>query len=395
MRILVAAHNYPRFTGDPAGAYIRKLALGFTERGHQVMVLAPHVQGTPKREFDQSVAVDRFRYAPEGLERIGYRGEARMGRLLLAPAVLAIPSYLLAFGQGLRRLIAGFQPDIIHAHWWLPAGWLASGRGRPLVVTSHGSDVRLLERSGGLRHLARGVAARAYRWTAASRFLAQDIERQLGLARGSVAVTPMPVDLEHFEAGRVTPKANPPRILFGGNLLPSKGVDVLIAAVALLKDRGIACELRILGDGPQRDELQRDIETRGLSQIASIAPFVPQSRMPAEYGAATVTVLPSRGQAEGLGLALVEALLAGSAVVGTPAGGIPEVVEDNVTGLITPDGDASGLADRLARLLLDPHLRQKLTEQGAARVRSVYALNSSVDNFLSIFDAAVQRSARN
>ncbi len=394
MRILVAAHNYPRFAGDPAGAYIRKLALGFDARGHQVTVLAPHIRGTAERETEQGVRLQRFRYAPEAFERIGYAGDARVGRLLLAPAVLALPGYLLAFRQSLRRRVAEFRPDVLHAHWWLPAGWLASRRGVPLVVTSHGSDVRLLERGGMIRHLARGVATRAARWTAASRFLARDLERRLDLADGCVAVTPMPVDLDLFAAGRATPKADPPRVLFAGNLVPSKGVDVLIAAVALLRDRGIACELKILGAGPAQGQLEREIQARGLGRCASIAPFLPQSRMPAEYGAATITVLPSRGQAEGLGLMLVEALLAGSAVVGTPAGGIPEVVEDGVTGLLTPDGDAGALADRLGRLLLEPDLRQRLTEQGAARVRTVYALDTAVDQFLQIFDAAVSRTDR-
>lgn len=394
MRILVAAHNYPRFPGDPAGAYIRKLALGYQQRGHDVTVLAPHVRGAAEREEEQGVRVERFRYAPERFEQVGYKGEARVGRLMLAPQALVLPAYFLSFRRAIHRLTRSFEPEVLHAHWWLPAGWIASGAGVPLVVTSHGSDVRMLERGGVVRRMARSVASRAASWTAASRFLAKDIERQLDLAGGSVAVTPMPVDLAHFGSGRKSPKAMPPRILFAGNLVPAKGVDVLIEAVGLLRDRGVACELRILGAGPARDQLAAQIATRALGGVATIAPFVTQAQMPAEYGAAAVTVLPSRGQAEGLGLVLVEALLAGSAVVGTPAGGIPEVVEDGVTGLITPDGDAAALADRLGRLLHDPALRDRLTEQGATRVRTTYALDTAVDTFLSLFDAAVHRPAR-
>jgi glycosyltransferase involved in cell wall biosynthesis len=117
--------------------------------------------------------------------------------------------------------------------------------------------------------------------------------------------------------------------------------------------------------------------------------------MPREYGAATITVLPTRGHAEGLGLTLVEALLAGCAVIGTPAGGIPEVVEDGVTGLLTPDGDASALADRLARLLQDEPLRLRLTREGAERVRRIYSLDAAIDRFLTLFDAAVHHRPRN
>jgi glycosyltransferase involved in cell wall biosynthesis len=394
MRILVAAHNYPRFPGDPAGTYVRRLALGYQDRGHQVTVVAPHVAGTPEREAEQGVEVERFRYAPERFERVGYRGEARAGRLLLAPAALLLPAYLLAFRRALHRRIARFNPDVIHAHWWLPAGWLAAGTGTPFVVTSHGSDVRLLDRSGWLVRAGRRVAARAARWTAVSRFLATDLERRLGLAEHSVDVTPMPVDVSLFERGRSVAKARPPRVLYAGNLLPSKGVDMLIAAVGLLRDRGIDCQLRILGEGPARDQLRAELRTLGLEGRASIAPFVPQSDMPAEYGAATITVLPTRGQAEGLGLALVEALLAGSAVIGTPAGGIPEVVVDGVTGLLTPDGDASALADRLARLLADEPLRLRLTALGYERVRRTYSLEAALDRFLALFDAAAHNRPR-
>jgi glycosyltransferase involved in cell wall biosynthesis len=383
MRILIASHNYPRFTGDPAGFYVRQLALGFQRRGHAVLVVAPHVAGTAEAEREGEVTIRRFRYAPAGLERIGYRGEARPARLLTAPF---LPCYLLAFRSALRRAVREFQPTVVHAHWWLPAGRLASRLGVPFLVTSHGSDVRLMERSALLRSSARGVALRARRWTAASRFLARDIERQLDLAGESVAVTPMPVDLAQFEAGQQVAKASPPRVLFAGNLLQSKGVDILIDAMAILRDRGRRCELRILGQGPDAEALAAQVQRLRLGSTVSIHPFVPQSAMPAEYGAATITVLPTRGQAEGLGLVLVEALVAGSAVVGTPAGGIPEVITDKQTGLIVPDGDPGALADALDRLLGDDTLRQRLTTAGQSHVRQLYSVDSCVDRLLTLFD---------
>ena len=394
MRILVAAHNYPRFMGDPAGTYVRRLALGFRDRGHEVGVLAPHVAGTMEHESEDGVAVERFRYGPQSLERVGYRGEARVGRLLLAPAAAMLPIYLLAFRRAIHRAVRRLQPDIIHAHWWLPAGWLAAGAGPPLVVTSHGSDVRLLERSRWLVPSARRVAARAARWTAVSRFLARDLEHRLSLPPHTVEVTPMPVDVALFARGRTVPKASPPRVLYAGNLLPSKGVDILVAAVAMLRDRGVRCELRILGEGPARDQLVAEIRTLGLGECATVTSFVAQSEMPAEFGAATVAVLPTRGHAEGLGLTLVEALLSGCAVIGTPAGGIPEVVEDGVTGLLAPDGDASALAERLAQLLQDEPLRRRLTDTGEERVRRTFSLDAAVDRFLALFDAAILHHAR-
>jgi glycosyltransferase involved in cell wall biosynthesis len=109
--------------------------------------------------------------------------------------------------------------------------------------------------------------------------------------------------------------------------------------------------------------------------------------MPAEYGASTVTVLPSRAQAEGLGLTLVEALLAGSAVVGTAAGGIPEVVLHQQTGLIAREDDSRDLADQIQRLLVDVELRERLTHAGKEHVLRTYSSEPAIGRFLEIYDA--------
>jgi glycosyltransferase involved in cell wall biosynthesis len=101
---------------------------------------------------------------------------------------------------------------------------------------------------------------------------------------------------------------------------------VLIQAAAELHRLGTEFQLKILGEGPAERALRSLVARLRLGSRVTWSRFVPQAEMPEEYGASTVTVLPSRGSAEGLGLTLVEALLAGSAVVGTPAGGIPEVV---------------------------------------------------------------------
>lgn len=386
MRLLVLTHNYPRFAGDPAGAYVARLARAAADAGNEVQVIAPHIAGTSEREREGSLTLRRFRYAPQALERVGYRGAS--SRMLLQPWTLAVaPLYLSAFRRNARRAAAELRPSVIHAHWWFPGGWVASALGVPYLVTSHGSDVRLFDRGRWWRRMGRRVLARAAAVTAASRFLADDLERHAGPLPRPVVVTPMPVDVARFEAGRGTPKAVPPRILFAGNLVPSKGVDILIRALAILKARAIPVRARILGEGPAKTGLQQLAEQQGVGSEVEWSPFLPQDRMPAEYGASTIAVLPSRGQAEGLGLTLVEALLAGCAVVGTPAGGIPEVVQDGVTGLIAQDGDAANLAEQLARLLLDAGLRERLSRAGRTMALATYGTDSATRRFLDLYDA--------
>jgi glycosyltransferase involved in cell wall biosynthesis len=385
MRVLVLTHNYPRFAGDPAGAFVARLARATQAAGHDTRIVAPHAADTAENEVDGGVTVTRFRYAPERLERVGYTGSLHRDALSKPLVALALPTYFWRVQRAARRAVRDFRPDIVHAHWWVPSGAVAATLGTPFLVTSHGSDVRLLESVPPVRPLARRVLGRASVITTVSSFLAGDVRRFLPGLPTPVEVLPMPLDVARFESGRSEAKVSPPRILYAGNLVASKGVDVLIEAVARMRERGIDCELRILGVGPERGALEAMARRRGIASTVTFSSFVPQSNMPAEYGRSTVTVLPTRGSSEGLGLTLVEALLGGSAVVGTPAGGIPEVVVDGVTGLIARDGDAVHLAQQIGRLLSDPELRARLVHCGAERARERHAAIAAAARFIDLY----------
>lgn len=392
MRILILTHNYPRFLADPAGAFVHRIAGAAVAAGSRVMVVAPHAAGLAESETVDGVELRRFRYAPERWERLAYTGNLHRSAAASLVHGLAVVPFLLAFRRFARRMAREFAPQVVHAHWWLPAGWVAKGLGCPYIVTSHGSDVRLLEGRALVRRLARPVYARASAVTAVSRFLARDLELLLRLPAESVRVLPMPVELAHYATGRSQEKVKPPRILYAGNLLPSKGVDVLLEAYAALRQRGVRCTLRVRGEGPAQAELEARAQALAAPDVEWL-PFVPQSMMPEEYGAATVTVLPTRGQAEGLGLTLVEALAAGSAVVGTSAGGIPEVVQHEETGLLVPDGDATALAGAIERLLADPGLRNRLVSQGQARVAALFDAPAAAERYLELYDNIAHRRA--
>lgn len=387
LRILTVTHNYPRFVGDPAGAFVARIAEGVAARGHEVEILAPHAPGAPVDEQVRGVAVHRFRYAPEPLERIAYTGGLHQTKLASPAVALGLPGFLIACGLALRGAIHRFQPDLIHAHWWLPAGWFARWSGRPYLVTCHGSDVRLLERGAFFRRQARQVLDRAGGVTTVSNFLAGDLRRLLPALHVVPIVAPMPVDTDSFQSGAGVPKAEPPRILYAGNLVQSKGVDILLRAAATLVQKGLDFHLKILGEGPEQTSLHRLAADLKLADRITWSNFVSQTRMPAEYGASTITILPSRGQAEGLGLTLVEALLAGSAVVGTRTGGIPEVVRHEETGLLAREGDAQDLARQIARLLGDRELRDRLTRAGKQHVLQTYSPATAVQRFIAIYHA--------
>jgi len=395
MRILTITHNYPRFVDDPAGAFVARIAEGAAAAGHEVRVLAPHAPGLAETEQIGSVSLRRFRYAPESLERVAYTGGLHQGTLRSPGAALGFPGFLWAFHHAVRHETRQFSPDVIHAHWWIPSGWFARVGSVPYLVTCHGSDLRLLERSALIRRMARRVLGNAARVTTVSQFLAKDLRHWLPGITTEVVVTPMPVDVARFQAGEREPKSVPPRILYAGNLVASKGVDTLLRAAARLSRRGVQYELKILGQGPAQPALRALADQLEINHRVAWSDFVPQARMPAEYGASTVTVLPTRGNAEGLGLTLVEALLAGSSVVGTPAGGIPEVVRNEETGLLARQDDADDLAQQIERLLMDVSLRERLTEAGKQHVIETYSPDRTIGRFLQLYDAAAHGRTHN
>lgn len=385
MRILTITHNYPRWDGDRAGAFVAMLAAETVTLGHTVRVVAPHAPGAVLREIQRGVKVVRARYGPDALERVGYTGALRqpMRATLLAP--LMLPPFIGALWRVAAKEAEKFNPHVIHAHWWMPGGWIASRLGLPFVVTCHGTDVRLLEKSYW-RALAAPVMRRASAITTVSEFLASDLRRLMPAVTSKITVAAMPLDIERFASGASAAKVSPPRVLFAGNLIASKGVDVLIDAVALLRDQGVQCQLRIIGAGPEEAKLHALATQRALGDAVTWSPFISQHELPAEFGEATVTALVSRGQAEGLGLVLAEALLAGSAVVGTAAGGIPEVVADEQTGLIALDGDAADLARQIDRLLADRALRERTIEAGRVRIRAQHAPIASAERFIALYE---------
>jgi glycosyltransferase involved in cell wall biosynthesis len=382
MRILHLTHNYPRFPADPAGGFVARLA----------RVVAPHFPGTPVVEDDGGVEVRRFRYAPEPLERIGYQGDLRRSAFSLA-ALIAAPTYLWRFDAACATAIAEFRPDVIHAHWWFPAGVIATRQANvPVVITCHGSDVRLLGQSAFLRRVARKILPKARTITTVSRVMRTDLKSSVPELESTVRleIAPLPVDLPLFERGASVTKVTPPLILFAGNLIAAKGVDVLLAAFATIRNEGIDCRLKFLGEGALSDELKRTAASLGVGDRIDWSPFVPMDRMPEEYGAATVVALPSRGaRGEGMPLSLVEALVGGAAVVATPAGGVPEIIQDGESGLLVPDGDAAALAAALRRLITDPELRSRLVAGGKAKVVERFAPGPAADRFLRIYQGVM------
>jgi len=238
-----------------------------------------------------------------------------------------------------RRVNDAPPPDVIWAHFLVPAGLFASKRSEPLVVTAHGRDVRNIGWRPGLAAATRLVVRRAARVVCVSDYLRRELETKLPEAVGKTEVVSSGVDLEQFAVA--PPPPGPPRFLCVGALEERKNVVRLADAFARFGDG----TLTFAGDGPLRPAL----ESRDRVRLAG---RLPHAAIPQLLAASHVLCQPSL--LEPLGQALLEGMAAGRSVVATRIGGPPEFVPPDAGVLVDPldveaIAAALGEASRLPR----------------------------------------------
>jgi len=389
VRVLFLTHNFPRHAGDVAGSFLLRLAHALRAQDVHARVVAPAAAGLAEHDVVDGVEVTRFRYAPRGLETLAYTGNMAtdVGRSWGARAALA--GLLVAGASAARREAGRFGADVVHAHWWFPSGLSAAIPGalggRPLVVTSHGSDVRLARMTRAARPLVARVARRAAVWTFVSRWLRDEA---LALAPlGETEVIPMPVATARFAPP--DPSTDRDGLLFVGRLNEQKGVADLLRAAALQQTR---VPLTIVGDGPLRDELHALAASSGVAARVRWVPTVTQDELARLYARASALVVPSRD--EGLGLVGVEAMLCETPVLAFASGGLVDVVEDQETGLLAPAGDVAALARSMDAIVDDPARARALGTRGRAHALAAFGPESVARRYRDVYDRALAAGRR-
>ncbi len=339
MRIAILTTSYPRDADDVAGTFVADGVGALREAGHEVRVVSPA----------------SFRHYG-----IAY-GDGIVNNLRAAPwKAFALPLFLLSFALAARR--GARDADVVHAHW-LPSALPAVATGKPFVLQLWGSDVALARRLGSLAPLARLLVRRARVVVCASTALAEDA-RTLG-AR-DVRVVPSVIRIPEA----VGEPDEPPHVLYAGRLSEEKGVRELAQAAGDLP-------LVVVGDGP----------LRGLFPQAT--GFVPPRAVGPFYERAAVVVVPSRR--EGYGVAAREAMAYGRPVVATRVGGLVDAIEDGVTGILVPPGDAGALRQALAGLLADAGRRAALGRAARAFAEARFGGNAMVEALGAAYRDALRR----
>jgi glycosyltransferase involved in cell wall biosynthesis len=202
-------------------------------------------------------------------------------------------------------------------------------------------------------------------------------------------VVPLGVDQEKFTPSRRPSVAalphfrTPFEILCIGRLVPAKGQHILISAVKRLVEENRAVRLRLLGDGPERRGLEERIAAEGLTNHVILEGAVNQDRIQGFLRNADVFALASF--AEGIPVALMEAMASEIPCVSTMIAGIPELIRDEIDGLLVPPSDEEALTGALRRLMDQPEVRRRLGRAGRLRVIERYNLEKNVKALAEVY----------
>jgi glycosyltransferase involved in cell wall biosynthesis len=297
----------------------------------------------------------------------------------------------LHFTGAFCRLVRHRDVALVHAHFapdGLSALPLARSLGVPLIVTLHGYDVTKSD-----------AATNQYRnlWEQASLFLCvSEFIRERALDKGFPAtklrVQYIGVDERLFASAPQSSSLSEKKVLFVGRLVEKKGCQYLIEAMQRVQATTHNVRLTIIGDGPLRSSLEKKaldlgvaVDFLGAQNSSSIRSHMLQSTV---FCAPSVTA--SDGDSEGFGIVFLEAQAMGVPVVSFRHGGIPEAVNDGETGLLAPEGDVEGLAERLLHYLQDETARRAAGEAARVFVQEHFSLHRRTSELESIYEDVLQ-----
>ncbi|MGA8574535.1 MAG: glycosyltransferase [Candidatus Cybelea sp.] len=357
-RILVVTNNFP----SPAAPHnfifaLRQIQalqeLGNTFAALRVIPFAPPLN-------------DRWRSYRNLPRRYEYEGvPVEIVRAIVPPRLFALPLVRAQVGKALKESAGFFNAELLHAQGLLPAAFLATGWGMPVVITAHGGDAyeTPFERRDLLAAAHRALRGAA-RVVAVSRFVRSSLER-LGCLDADVIYNGADERIffpKSREESRRALQISPDRfvVAFVGNIVKAKGVFELAEALAALAD--LRPYLVVAGGGPAAAEFSDRLRDAGIE--TRFMGVLNQRALPDIYGAADAVALPSHK--EGLPCTLCETMLCGRVMVATPVGGIPEVLEAARTGMIVPARDPKALALALRTLHGDPVMRDGIERAARA-----------------------------
>ena len=407
MKVLVIGSVYPRFQEDAEVPWLRTSISHLKKAGVEIQVLAPSYKGLKSHDID-GTRVNRFRYAPANWEILTHE-EGAPSKMASKPwlQLLAIPYIINGFIQCLR-ICRKWRPDVIHAHWPFPHAYIALGAAKlfriPLVLNFHGAELLLIRKKKWVKPLLKFAIGQAQAVFANSSFTASKIKaiRDMNVEWSPYGTTLEESGLSPRTSSGDTPQLPVPhpvnskfKILFVGRHIERKGIRYLIEAAKYLSTDKF--EIRIVGGGDLTEQLKKQAALLDKnSQPANIiftGKLSPED-LANEYRTANVFTLPaivdSKGDTEGLGVVLIEAMELGLPIVASNVGGIPDVVIDGESGILVPEKDPVALADAFKRLEADPALIEQLLVGARKRISECFTWDGIIERQVEVYKRVVE-----
>jgi N-acetyl-alpha-D-glucosaminyl L-malate synthase BshA len=364
---------YPTYGGS--GAIATELGLALAARGHEVHFVS---YARPAR-------------------LTGYHANVSFHRVQIAPYPLfKYPPYDLALASLLRDVAESRQLDVLHVHYAIPhavSALLARdmlGTKRPRIVTTlHGTDITIVGLDRAYFQPTRYGIERSDVVTTVSEWLRGETLRFFQPTR-AIEVVPNFVDVERFQPRPDSPlrhclvPAGEKVLSHVSNFREVKRVRDVVGIFARVAAETPA-RLLLAGDGPEIAAAERAAQEAGVAERVHF--LGEQEDVERVYAASDLFLLPS--EHESFGLSAREALACGVPVLGTDAGGLPEVVRDGATGVLVEVGDVAGAAAAAVRLLRDEPARRRMGEEGRADAVKRFAGPGVVDRYLALYERAL------
>ena len=393
MKVLYLVSAYARDPSDVITPWLVETIRRLRPRGVEVEVLAPAYRGLRTQTVD-GVRVHRFRYAPRPWETLTH-DQTAPDRIRQRPLFMGlVPGYVASGSAAAARLARTGEFGAVHAFWPLPHGviGLAAKRasGVPLVSTFFGVELTWMEKelpflAPVLRRIVRGSDA----VTAISTYTAERLRRQVPAADPDIIPFGATVEpAAELPAPRADADA-PFELLFVGRLVERKGVHLLLDALATMP-AGRRVVLHVVGDGPDAPALRAQAERLGLGGRAVFHGFVTREQLQARMASCDCFVLPAvvdaKGDTEGLGVVLLEAMSYGKPTIASAAGGIVDIVRDGRNGFLVPPGDPAALVGAVARMMDDPAAARQMGLHGRDDVRTGFSWDVIADRLVQVYE---------
>lgn len=373
MKIGVITSVYPEYEDDPHGIFVHRLMREVSKQGHEVHVIAPYTGDKTEYQLD-GVYVQKFNYFyPKRFQKLA----GRSGMIDNVKEGFFVKIQFLSFIifnviNSCRKLK---DMDVVHVQWPIPNGlgalflkWIYN---IPYVSTVYGEEVYLSMRYHVTYILKFLLIGSSNIITISNATFKASLN--IGLSENKLDIIPFGVDTSFYKPLDVDKDEEIFQILSVGYLIERKGFMYLISSIKEVLKEHKNIRLRIVGSGPQEQQIKNHISKLNLENHVEIIGNISDEDLLNMYNSSDLFILPSiidsQGNTEGLGVVLIEAMACGVPVIGSNIGGITDIIQDGENGLLTSQKDVIGISKSIIKLIEDPDLREKISYNGYKRVQ--------------------------